>query len=250
MNKSLLLKLISITLIFFYSCKKENSLYSPKKSDFLYKSKIESFLKLYPIDNITLKQKNDSGIINFKFNSYEEAYNYFKFIDDKKVDTIISIANLHPILNNNKVETIASGVDVLTYTATINSSSSINGTAAGAIKALYPINAVIGFAYTQSSVMGSPKVYSSKSVISSAVSGVTLFYQGTGTATGNAYMICNTATGTLVGNMQGTLTVGPITTSFIITVGGGYSIPLPPAYLASSITIISTLTAQSGLNPQ
>lgn len=63
-------------------------------------------------------------------------------------------------------------------------------------------------------------------------------------------MICNIATGTLVGNMQGTLTVGPITTSFIITVGGGYSVPLPPFYMASSVSIISTLTAQSGVNPQ
>lgn len=184
-NKQILIIKITQRHIIFFSCKKENPLDSPKKSGVQYKSKIESFLKLYPIDNITLKQKNDSGIINFKFTSYEEAHNYFKFIDDKKVDTIISKANLNPILNN-KVEKIASGADVLTYFGIVNSSTSVSGTFLGAIQALYPIHATIGYAYTYPSIMGSPKVYSSKKVISSNVSGVILFYQGKGTAAGTA----------------------------------------------------------------
>lgn len=226
-----------------FSCKKDVSSVSLDK-DSPYKQKVQTLLNLKPIDEQTLKLKNDSGIVNFKFNSYEEFYEYFKFMENKVADTIITDVVMVPSFNFKNYDLLSNGVQYETYATGINSSAGVSRTfGTGTVNAMYQVSVTIGYNWTQT---GSTKVFTSKQFMSSSTGGVSLFYAGVGTATGTALMNSYSQSGTLVGNMQGTATVGGVTWSFIISVSGGYNANPPPTNNpAPSITISQYLSATS-----
>ena len=239
------LPLLCFILLYLSSCmKNENPEIINSSIELVYKTKLYKLLNAKPIDNHTLQLKKDAGVVDFKFNSYKEAYNYFKFLESKKVDTLLTIAlpvNTSDMFDS-RILTTTYGVDHIEYSASINSRAGLSGTfGTGSVNALYQVYTTIGYAWYKP---GQMKIYTSKNIESSSTSGLSLFYSGAGTATGTAYITSSASSGSLIGNMQGVVTLGGTSFSFIINLSGGYTVNPPPTNTpVSSVTVTHWLSA-------
>lgn len=239
--------LIPICLLFLFSCKKEAVYLTEDSTESAYKEKFSKILKTTPISKEELKKRNDAGIAHFEFDTYEEAYKYFSFLEKKITDSIKTEVQLKATPERALQ---SAGMDYQTYGTWVNSSSSITHTfGTGTVNCMYNVEASFGFMWTQSN-SSAPKFYNQFAFLGISSSPGTLYYGGIGTTSTSEVHITTSApnNGYISGIMQGSATIGGTSASFIISVTGGFNANPPQNYSSgppSAIMITHWLNASS-----
>lgn len=252
--------LITFILLLF-SCKKENAAsHEPdqlSESEAYYKNKIASFLTL---SNNSEADKTAAAVIHVSLKSYQDIYEYFKFLDPGQASHTSAGKVIQPLSGNNgKTAVQPSDINPTvgvswygydpqyppsilesTYDGNVPFNAKIaNSSNPGNIG----ITTHLRFTWQwPSSGFGSPFLVQNR-VISSSV-----FYGGAGTMTGQSVLVSPGGPGgTMSGQVQWVITGMGGSISGYATLQGSYSIVAPLNSNVQTCTITYSLTARGNL---
>jgi len=261
MKKVVLFSYPVVIMLLLFSCKKENA--QSHKPDQLtateayYKNKIAGFLTL---SNLSEPDKNAAAIIHVHLKSYQEIYEYFKFLDPGQA-TRSSSGKAIQLLSGNNGKTAVQPSDInptvgvswygydliyppstieATYDGNVPFNAKItNSSNPGNIG----ITAHLRFTWQwPSSGFGSPFLAQNR-VISSAV-----FYGGAGTMTSQSVLVTPGGQGgTMSGQVQWVITGMGSSISGYATLQGSYNIVPPVNSSVQTCLVNYTLTARGNL---
>lgn len=121
------LVLVMFTLsVMFFSCKKDNS--SPTTNDeTFYKEKLTTMIHFEP--KITQSTSSSSNLESkpLKFNSYEEAYEFFEDLLNKKFTDSIQAQVKDSSFNGDNLKATESGTLTITYSGRASSTVTLSG---------------------------------------------------------------------------------------------------------------------------
>jgi hypothetical protein len=223
-----------LLLFLFTACQKEKII---DPTELTYKRKFETLLKIDPQSNN--KVSSNSDVTHFNFKNYEEAYNYFKFLESKQPFSHIDTAHISSDIS----ERTSADADwrLITYSAFISTASSVSES--------WGISSVL-LNFSLSYQIGFSTINTSKAILSNTPGSGSLFYSGVGTASGSPTITSGGAfsySGSIGGGMQGQATIAGSSFSFYLVLHGTYSFSVPNTPEESSLVSTSFYVTSSSI---
>lgn len=249
MKKAILHINLILFIFLLFSCNKENTSSTPlSESEAYYKSRIATFLTL--TEN-PISEKEVTTVIHVSFNSYQEEYEYFKFLDpdplsDTAGKTVKSPSDTPPTLSEGvelynfdpefPPSPLTSTYDgILTFNAPMR--SSLNPGNIG-------VTAHVRFTYQWPEESNGSPYLAQNRVIYSGV-----FYGGAGTMTKNLVVVTPAGGGGVVSGQVQYVITGPqnTSTSGYVTLQGSYTFVPPFSPDMASCQVNYSMTAIGNL---
>lgn len=224
----------SFLFLFVFTACQKGKITDP--TELTYKSKFEQLLKIDPQSNNKVSANTD--VVHFNFGSYEEAYNYFKFLESKQPFTHIDTAYSNFSNGSQRETAAASDWRLISYSVSPSVSTTVPGSfGISSILLMYSLFYQIGFSTTNTST----------SILANNPGSSSLFYAGIGTASGTATISgqSHSQSGTINGGMQGEATIAGVSSSFFIVISGTYSFSVPATAEGTSLVTTSIYASSS-----
>jgi hypothetical protein len=256
--------LFLLVILGITSCKKEANFDSGNDAEeALYKQKLTNLLHYDPekADSLMKSLSPDavSNNIRLNFKTNKEAYEFFRFLEIGKFQTVDTFKMIPNASTNGRKEVLDEQPSDPNGSVTDpdgNGGATYNYETV--VQVLRTITKTFGtgtlaFQYQLDMALYYPGInQSAPEILKNQTSNVAISYTGIGTVVAaggspNTFVVpngANTNTGTISGLMQGTATVLGTPTSFIITMIGNYSFTTPLYQLTIPI-ITTTLTVTS-----
>src|SRR6186713_2786061 len=224
MKKTALTINLVLFLFLLFSCKKENASSNQlSESEAYYKSKIASFLTL--TENLA-PDKKGATVVKVSFKSYQEAYEYFKFLDpissdNRKVTTATSVTpSIVPIQWYGYNPIYPPSNTYVTYDGNVTFNSKI---VSSANPGNIGVTAHLRFTFLYADIGVQPRL-----IYNQILGAAGIFFGGLGTVTSvNVLVTPGGPGGTISGMVQYVFTVAGSSLSGYVTVQGNFTYVAP-----------------------
>ncbi len=231
--------------IMMFSCRKNETLNTTKTQDeILYKGKVENLLH----SNFTATTGQDASkgnVLHLRFKTFQEVYNYFKFLESntqfRHTDTAMLTINAG---KKGIISSMASQASSPVYNYYGDFKVSTTASESFGIASVL-LTYHLFYQIQWLTVSGGEA-----SILSNQPTNGMFFYSGLGTASGTPGITPGSSgTGTISGGMQGTATVSgasvTYTTSFFISLSGSYlfNVPAVPGGVSVVTTYLSATSS-------